>query len=167
MATPPLIEKQVYLALKDIFSDGPTPPSTEKKIRKKIRKHKDEAKIATLIQRYGVDRINAVAFALSGDQIFASTEKARTRFPDVFGGLSNQPSPPISPVSQTGTNSAAAVQPAVTESSTAASSVAAAQRVAGTYNPEELMGIGDRLKARKEREKINNGTLNQRIHKPC
>ncbi|KAI4957102.1 hypothetical protein J4E86_005575 [Alternaria arbusti] len=163
MATPPLIEKQVYLALKDIFSDGPTPPSTEKKIRKKIRKHKDEAKIATLIQRYGVDRINAVAFALSGDQIFASTEKARTRFPDVFGGLSNQPSPPISPVSQTGTNSAAAVQPAVTESSTAASSVAAAQRVAGTYNPEELMGIGDRLKARKEREKINNATSHTQL----
>ncbi|KAI4949222.1 hypothetical protein J4E91_005686 [Alternaria rosae] len=153
MASPSLTEKQVYLALKDIFSDGQTPPSTEKKIRKKIKKHKDEPKIATLIQRYGVQRITAVAFALSGHQIFVSTQKARTRFPDVFGGLPNEPSPPIAHVSQTGTNSAAAVQPAVTESSTAASSAAAANSVAGTYSSEGLMGIGDRLKATKEKEK--------------
>ncbi|KAI4695323.1 uncharacterized protein J4E84_001949 [Alternaria hordeiaustralica] len=154
MAAPPLTEKQVYLALKDIFSIGPTPPSTAKKIRKNIEKYRYDAKVAPLVQRYGVEGITAVAFALSGNQIFASTEKAKTRFPDVFGGLSNEPSPVVAPVFQTGTNSAAAVQPAVTESSTAASSAAAMQPVGGVYSPEELMGIGDELKARKEREKI-------------
>ncbi|KAI4632415.1 uncharacterized protein J4E87_001888 [Alternaria ethzedia] len=156
MAAPPLTEKQVYLALKDIFSIGPTPPSTAKKIRKNIEKYRYDAKVAPLVQRYGVEGITAVAFALSGNQIFASTEKAKTRFPDVFGGLSNEPSPVNAPVFQTGTNSAAAVQPAVTESSTAASSAAAVQPVGGVCSPEELMGIGDRLKARKEREKIEN-----------
>ncbi|KAI4933796.1 uncharacterized protein J4E92_003465 [Alternaria infectoria] len=156
MAAPPLTEKQVYLALKDIFSIGPTPPSTAKKIRKNIEKYRYDAKVAPLVQRYGVEGITAVAFALSGNQIFASTEKAKTRFPDVFGGLSNEPSPVNAPVFQTGTDSVAAVQPAVTESSTAASSAAAMQPVGGVYSPEELMGIGDRLKARKEREKIEN-----------
>ncbi|KAI4657817.1 uncharacterized protein J4E78_006206 [Alternaria triticimaculans] len=154
MAAPPLTEKQVYLALKDIFSIGPTPPSTAKKIRKNIEKYRYDAKVAPLVQTYGVEGVTAVAFALSGNQVFASTEKAKTRFPDVFGSLSNEPSPVNAPVFQTGTNSAAAVQPAVTESSTAASSAAAMQRVEGVYSPEELMGIGDRLKARKEREKI-------------
>ncbi|KAI4702205.1 hypothetical protein J4E81_002567 [Alternaria sp. BMP 2799] len=158
MAAPPLTEKQVYLALKDIFSIGPTPPSTAKKIRKNIEKYRYDAKVAPLVQRYGVEGITAVAFALSGNQVFASTEKAKTRFPDVFGGLSNEQSPVNAPVFQTGTNSAAAVQPAVTESSTTASSAAAMQRVEGVYSPEELMGIGDRLKARKEREKIETAT---------
>ena len=167
MAAPPLTEKQVYLALKDIFSIGPTPPSTAKKIRKNIEKYRYDAKVAPLVQRYGVEGITAVAFALSGNQIFASTEKAKTRFPDVFGGLSNEPSPVNAPVFQTGTNSAAAVQPAVTESSTAASSAAVMQRIEGVYCPEELMGIGDRLKARKGREKIETGMWNQRILKPC
>ncbi|KAI4666712.1 uncharacterized protein J4E79_002752 [Alternaria viburni] len=161
MAAPPLTEKQVYLALKDIFSIGPTPPSTAKKIRKNIEKYRYDAKVAPLVQRYGVEGITAVAFALSGNQIFASTEKAKTRFPDVFGGLSNESSPVNAPVFQTGTNSAAAVQPAVTESSTAASSAAAMQREAGVLSPEELMGIGDRLKAKKEREKIETGVWNQ------
>jgi len=167
MAAPPLTEKQVYLALKDIFSIGPTPPSTAKKIRKNIEKYRYDAKVAPLVQRYGVEGITAVAFALSGNQIFASTEKAKSRFPDVFGGLSNEPSPVNAPVFQTGTNSAAAVQPAVTESSTAASSAAAMQPVGGVCSPEELMGIGDRLKARKEREKIETGMWHQRILKPC
>ncbi|KAI4680134.1 uncharacterized protein J4E88_006025 [Alternaria novae-zelandiae] len=158
MAAPPLTEKQVYLALKDIFSIGPTPPSTAKKIRKNIEKYRYDAKVAPLVQRYGVEGITAVAFALSGNQIFASTEKAKTRFPDVFGGLSNEPSSSTASVSQTVTDSASAIQPAVTESSTAADSVAAVPRVTGAYSPEELMGIGDRLKARKEGEKINNAT---------
>ena len=167
MAIPPLTEKQVYLALRESFSALPIPPSTAKKIRKKIEKHKDGARIAPLIQKYGVESITAVAFALSGDQIFASTAKARIRFPDVFGGIPIEPSPSNASASQTGKDSAAAVQPAVTESSAAASSASAMQRVEGVYSPEELMGIGDRLKARKEREKINNGTLNHRVQKPC
>ncbi|KAI4645039.1 hypothetical protein J4E93_005838 [Alternaria ventricosa] len=158
MAIPPLTEKQVYLALRESFSALHIPPSTAKTIRKNIEKHRDEAKIAPLIQRYGVESITAVAFALSGDQIFASTAKAKVRFPDVFGGLPIEPSPSTASASQTGKDGTAAIQPAVTKSSAAASSVAAVQRVAGTYSPEEFMGIGDRLKARKEREKIDNAS---------
>jgi len=165
MAIPPLTEKQVYLALRESFSALPIPPSTAKKIRKKIEKHKDEAKIAPLIARYGVEGITAVAFALSGDQIFASTDKARTRFPDVFGDLTKSSRPSAS-ASQTGTISAAAVQPTVTESNTAASSAAAVQRVGAVYSPQELMGIGDRLKATKEKEKNETGMLSQRIPQP-
>jgi hypothetical protein len=159
MASPPLIEKQVYLALKEIFGALPIPPSTAKTIRKNIEKHRDKASIATLIQRHGLENITAVALALSGDQIFASTAKARVRFPDVFGGLPSQPSPPTASASQSASSNATAVQSTITNSNTAPSSAAAVQRAVGAYSPEELMGIGDRLKARKEREKIETSML--------
>jgi hypothetical protein len=149
MANPPLTEKQVYLALKEIFGALPIPPSTAKKIRKTIEKHKNEANIASLIQKYGVESITAVAQALLGDNVFSSKAKAQMRFPEVFVHLPSQASPPIIPEPKIATSSAEPVQQV------------------GSYSPEELLGIGDRLKIRKEKEKNEASMLVQQPVKLC
>jgi hypothetical protein len=161
MANPALPEKQVYLALKDIFSGLPTPPSNVKKIRKTIEKHKNEAKVASLIRGgYGVERIAAVAQILVGDHVFASDATAKLRFPGVFESPSSQPSQ--STISGTPVTSglSTASGPSITASS------AATVQCERFYSAEELLGIGDRLKLRKAKEKMETSMSIQRIVKP-
>ncbi|CAN9440265.1 unnamed protein product [Alternaria alternata] len=122
MAKPPLTEKLVYLALKDIFLGDGSQPSTIEEIRKTIEKHKDEPKIGALIQSHGVESVCKVAQDLLKYQIFVSMAKAEVRFPEVFEVLPAQ------------------AEQATTTGTKVATSSSAAVRSAGTCKSEELLG---------------------------
>ncbi|CAN9443741.1 unnamed protein product [Alternaria alternata] len=143
MAKPLLTEKLVYLALKDIFRGDGSQPSTIEEIRKKIEKHKDKPKIGALIQNHGVESVCKVAQDLLKYQIFVSMAKAEVRFPEVF----EVPPAQAEQATTTGTN--------------IATSSAAAVRSAGTYKPDELLGIGDRIKIRKGKERARSSSQTQ------
>jgi hypothetical protein len=145
MAKPLLTEKLVYLALKDIFRGDGSQPSTIEEIRKKIEKHKDKPKIGALIHNHGVESVCKVAQDLLKYQIFVSMAKAEVRFPEVF----EVPPAQTEQATTTGTN--------------IATSSAAAVRSAGTYKPDELLGIGDRIKIRKGKERARSSMLIWRL----
>ncbi|KAF1833865.1 hypothetical protein BDW02DRAFT_648068 [Decorospora gaudefroyi] len=153
MARPPLTDQLVYLALKEIFSGNEIQPSTLKKIRKRIEKHEADFRIGTLIRNYGVESITQVAKGLLEDQVFGSRAIAKARFPELFPTfLSSQTNPPPTSEAKIKTSSTAAIQPTDSEPRIATTSLTTAQR-AEVYSPEELLGIGERLKIRKEKEK--------------
>lgn len=141
MTKPPLTEKLVYLALKDIFRGDGSQLSTIEEIRKKIEKHKDEPKIGALIQSHGVESVCKVAQDLLKYQIFVSMAKAEVHFPEVFEVLPAQ----AGRATTTGTN--------------VATSSSAAVRSAGAYKSEELLGIGDRIRIRKGKERARSSML--------
>jgi hypothetical protein len=141
MAKPPLTEKLVYLALKDIFRGDGSQPSTIEEIRKTIEKHKDEPKIGALIQSHGVESVCKVAQDLLKYQIFVSMAKAEVRFPEVFEVLPAQ------------------AEQATTTGTKVATSSSAAVRSAGTCKSEELLGIGDRIRIRKVKERARSSML--------
>jgi len=152
MSEPPLIEKLVYLALKDIFVGNELQPSTTKSIRKKVRKRiekcQDNVEIKALIQQHTLQHIIEVAIVLLEEQIFGSDSKAKARFPDVFEVLPNQDDQPTDSGPKIEEGDAATVQ-----------------RI-GVYGPDELLSIGASLKTRNEEEQqIKVGMSNQRIFK--
>jgi hypothetical protein len=163
MTTPPLTEKLVYLTLQGVFVGEDSHIRKRKAIRNTIRKHHTNAEIRALTLKYNIDTISTMAKTLLEDQIFASKAKAKLRFPDIFESPTTK-STTLKPA--VATSSATAIQPTVTSSDTASSSAAAAQHAVGVDSPEELVGIGDTLKARKEREKIENSMLTQGVLKP-
>ncbi|KAH6842058.1 hypothetical protein B0T12DRAFT_273547 [Alternaria alternata] len=143
MAKPPLTEKLVYLALKDVFRGDGSQPSTIEEIRKTIEKHKDEPKIGALIQSHGAESVCKVAQDLLKYQIFVSMAKAEVRFPEVFEVLPAQ------------------AEQATTTGTKIATSSSAAVRSAGTCKSEELLGIGDRIRIRKVKERARSSSQNQ------
>jgi hypothetical protein len=85
MAKFPPDERTVYLAFKNVFKGPDAQTKSDKKIRKKIKKyesHSDE--IRALVHEHNIDNVgNSVKVLLDG-AIFASTLKAKIRFPELF-----------------------------------------------------------------------------------
>lgn len=78
-------ERLVYLAFKNVFKGPEAQMRNDKPIKKKIRKHeKENEEIRALVQEHSVENIANVAKALLAGDIFASTLKAKIRFPEVF-----------------------------------------------------------------------------------
>ena len=77
-------ERVVYLALKNTFKGADAQLRKAKKIREVIlrRQHNDD--VRDLIREHNIDDVCNVARALLEQQIFESTLKAKTRFPEVF-----------------------------------------------------------------------------------
>jgi len=87
MAKNPPDERLVYLALKNIFKGPDAQLRTAKKIRKLIQKHLDDsrdAEVCALVAEHNIDNVCNTAKALLQMEIFASTLKAKIRFPEVF-----------------------------------------------------------------------------------
>lgn len=74
-------ERVVYMALKDVFKDTLAQIRKPKPIRNVISRHRQVAKVADLIKRYDATKIYDTTRRLLVDGVFASAEKARTRFP--------------------------------------------------------------------------------------
>ncbi|KAI2625546.1 hypothetical protein GGS21DRAFT_531300 [Xylaria nigripes] len=77
-------ERVVYLALKNVFKGTNAEIRQLKAIRKLVKKSTNDADVADLIEAYNEDIICNIARTLLIDEIFASTLKAKIRFPEVF-----------------------------------------------------------------------------------
>ncbi|KAE9381226.1 hypothetical protein N431DRAFT_551376 [Stipitochalara longipes BDJ] len=86
MAKNPPDERLVYLALKNVFMGQDAQLRIVKKIRKLIQKHLDDgdAEVRALIEEHNIDNVCLTAKALLQDEVFASTLRAKIRFPEVF-----------------------------------------------------------------------------------
>ncbi|KAH9204179.1 hypothetical protein DL95DRAFT_418454 [Leptodontidium sp. 2 PMI_412] len=86
MAKNPPEERLVYLALKNVFKGPDAQLRIAKKIRKLIQKQLDDgdAEVHALVAEHNIDNVYNTAKALLQDEIFASTLKAKIRFPEVF-----------------------------------------------------------------------------------
>lgn len=88
MAKNPPDERLVYLALKNVFKGPDAQLRIAKKIRKLIQRHLDDddgdAEVRALVAEHNIDNVCNTAKALLQDEIFASTLKAKIRFPEVF-----------------------------------------------------------------------------------
>lgn len=144
MVCPPLTEKQVYLALKDVFKGNEMLPSTLKKLRKRVEKSKENVNVKPLIQTYGIENITQVAKVLLDDQVFVLRTRAIARFPELIETLPSQLD-----------------QPSTTDTTIATSSASPPQR-GGVYSPEELLGIGDKLWTRTKKERDETSMLTER-----
>jgi carbonic anhydrase len=85
MAKFPPDERTVYLAFKNVFKGPDGNTRSEKKIKKKIQKHENQSdEIRALVHEHNIDNVgNSVKALLEGD-VFASTLKAKMRFPELF-----------------------------------------------------------------------------------
>lgn len=166
MTTPPLTEELVYLTLQGVFVGEHLQLRKAKSIRKAIVKHHFNPDIRALTLKYNIHTISNMAKTLLEDQIFASKTAAKARFPDVFEGPSSQHTQ--STTSGSGistTSSAAAIQPAIPAPQATTSGAATIQR-AGVYSPAELLGIGEEMKLKKKKKKLETGKSIQLILKP-
>src|SRR4051794_17912757 len=79
-------ERLVYLALKNVFQGPDAELRASGKIRKRIQKHLDsnDAEVRALVAEHNIDNVCNTAKALLQDEIFASTLRAKMRFPEVF-----------------------------------------------------------------------------------
>ena len=85
MAKNPPDERLVYLALKHVFKGNGTKPQRKpKKIRKQIEDHINDTELRALIEEHNIDNVCDTAKNLLDQEIFASTLKAKIRFPEVF-----------------------------------------------------------------------------------
>ena len=86
MAKNPPDERLVYLALKNVFKGPDAQLRIAKKIRKLIQKHLDneDAEVRALVAEHNIDNVCNTAKALLQNEVFASTLKAKIRFPEVF-----------------------------------------------------------------------------------
>lgn len=86
MAKNPPDERLVYLALKNVFKGPDAQLRIAKKIRKLIQKYLDngDAEVRALVAEHNIDNVCNTAKALLQDEIFASTLRAKIRFPEVF-----------------------------------------------------------------------------------
>lgn len=81
---PPPDERVVYLALKNVFKGQDADIRQNKAVRKLVRRHKGQEDVASLVQGHGLDVVCNTARTLLLDEIFASTLKAKIRFPELF-----------------------------------------------------------------------------------
>ncbi|PVH69905.1 hypothetical protein DL98DRAFT_438000 [Cadophora sp. DSE1049] len=79
-------ERLVYLALRNVFKGPDAELRAWGKIRKRIQKHLDnkDAEVHALVAEHDIDDVSYTAQALLQDDIFASTLRAKIRFPEVF-----------------------------------------------------------------------------------
>lgn len=77
-------ERIVYLALKNIFKGADAQVRKAKKIRDLVLKRQHMLDVHELIKAHNFDNVCQVAKVLLEEEIFASTLKAKIRFPEVF-----------------------------------------------------------------------------------
>lgn len=81
---PPPDERVVYLALKNVFKGPNAAVRQNKVIRKLVKEHKEQEDVADLVREHNFEVICNSARTLLCDEIFASTLKAKIRFPELF-----------------------------------------------------------------------------------
>jgi len=81
---PPPDERVVYLALKNIFKGPNAEIRQGKAIRRLVKEHQTREDLADLIREHEFDVVCASAKTLLCDEVFASTLKAKIRFPELF-----------------------------------------------------------------------------------
>jgi len=84
MVKNPPDERLVYLALKNIFKGSEAQSRNVKTIRKHILHHQTNSEVHSLIKEHNLDNVINTARVLLEEDIFASTLKAKIRFPEVF-----------------------------------------------------------------------------------
>ena len=77
-------ERLIYLALKNTFKGADAQVRKPKKIRELIQKQQQSRDVRDLVHAHNLDNVCNVAKVLLDQQIFESTLKAKTRFPEVF-----------------------------------------------------------------------------------
>lgn len=77
-------ERIVYLALKNVFKGPDAQVRKAKKIRDLVLKRQHMLDVHELIKEHNIDNVCQVAKVLLEEGIFASTLKAKIRFPEVF-----------------------------------------------------------------------------------
>ncbi|KAI1825219.1 hypothetical protein F4861DRAFT_211200 [Xylaria intraflava] len=77
-------ERVVYLALKNVFKGPNAEVRQLKAVRKLVTKSQDTSDVAHLIKAHSIEVVCTIARALLVEEIFASTLKAKIRFPEVF-----------------------------------------------------------------------------------
>ncbi|KAH7110421.1 hypothetical protein B0J13DRAFT_416398, partial [Dactylonectria estremocensis] len=82
-------DKAVYLALKQAkpFQGKRGKLYLERRIKQVINKRRSLDKVKKLLDQHGMDALCASVKVLLGDGVFASTDKAKTRFPELFPEL--------------------------------------------------------------------------------
>ena len=81
---PPPNERVVYLALKNLFKGKNAEVRNNKAIRRIIKQYEKQESVADLVREHDVEVICNSARSLLCDEIFASTLKAKIRFPELF-----------------------------------------------------------------------------------
>lgn len=83
-------ERVVYLALKPVFKGQDAEMRKDKAVRKLIKKHETQKDVADLVREHKFEVICNTARTLLCEGIFASTLKAKIRFPELFDISPNQ-----------------------------------------------------------------------------
>ncbi|RYN61653.1 hypothetical protein AA0117_g12938 [Alternaria alternata] len=78
-----LDQRLVYLALRSIFKGADARVRKSKKIHELIQKHHHQHGISNLLEEHNMDMICNVAKTLLEQQVFESTLRAKSRFPEV------------------------------------------------------------------------------------
>lgn len=81
---PPPDERVVYLALKNVFKGQDAGIRQSKAVKKLVQENKEQENVASLLRDHGLDVVCNAARTLLVNEIFASTLKAKIRFPELF-----------------------------------------------------------------------------------
>lgn len=81
---PPPDERVVFLALKNVFKGQDAEVRQSEAIRKLIKQYQEQEYVADLVREHNIDVVCNYARTLLCDGIFASTLKAKIRFPELF-----------------------------------------------------------------------------------
>ncbi|KAI3317001.1 hypothetical protein HD806DRAFT_516348 [Xylariaceae sp. AK1471] len=81
---PPPDKRVVYLALKNVFKGQNAEVRQNKVIRRLVTEHRTQEDVADLIREHDFEDICNSARILLSDDVFASTLKAKIRFPELF-----------------------------------------------------------------------------------
>ena len=81
---PPPDERVVYLALKNLFKGQNADIRQQKAVRKVVNSSLDHEDVAGLVREHNLDVVCNSARTLLSENVFASTLKAKMRFPELF-----------------------------------------------------------------------------------
>jgi hypothetical protein len=81
---PPPDDRVVYLAFKHVFKGQDAEIRNSKPTKKLIKQHQNQGPIADLIREHTMDVLCGSVQHLLSQEIFASTLKAKIRFPELF-----------------------------------------------------------------------------------
>lgn len=84
MSQNPPDERLVYLAFKNIFSGQDAHLRRQRRIHQLIRQNQNNDDVQPLIQEHNIANVEKTAEALLREGIFASTLRAKIKFPEVF-----------------------------------------------------------------------------------
>ena len=81
---PPPDERVVYLAFKNVFKGQEAGIRQIKAVKKLVQENRQQENVAGLLDGHGLDVVCNSAKTLLNDEVFASTLKAKIRFPELF-----------------------------------------------------------------------------------